>query len=92
MCTLESESKDEELKSSCSLSLACFSQALIQAEVIPVTISTMREVSFVVYKLGNIITFTLNKLLKVFLKFLHKKKSHKVSINKLYLVIFYRED
>lgn len=44
MCTLESESKDEELKSSCSLSLACFSQALIQPEVIPVTIGTMREI------------------------------------------------
>lgn len=46
MCTLESESKDEELKSSCSLSLACFSQALVQPDVIPVAISTMREVRF----------------------------------------------
>ncbi|VDI21300.1 proteasome activator subunit 4 [Mytilus galloprovincialis] len=44
MCTLQSESKDEEMKSSCTLSLACFSQALIQPEVIPVAISTMREI------------------------------------------------
>ncbi|XP_062606974.1 proteasome activator complex subunit 4A-like [Saccostrea cucullata] len=45
ICTLESETKDEELKTDCSMILACFSQALIQENNVPVCLETIREVS-----------------------------------------------
>lgn len=44
ICTLESETKDEELKMDCSMSLACFSQALIQESNVQVCLDTIREV------------------------------------------------
>lgn len=44
MCTLESESKDEELKQHCSVALACISQALLQPEVIPVMFNSVKTV------------------------------------------------
>ncbi|XP_062621766.1 LOW QUALITY PROTEIN: proteasome activator complex subunit 4B-like [Saccostrea cucullata] len=44
ICTLESETKDEELKTDCSMALACFSQALIQENNVTVCLETIREV------------------------------------------------
>ena len=45
MCTLESESKDEELKTECTLALATLSQTLLQPEVIPTVLHTLKTVS-----------------------------------------------
>lgn len=42
LCTLESESKDEELQSDCATCLANLSQALLQPDVIPVVIATIK--------------------------------------------------
>ena len=43
---MESESKDEELKTDCKMALACMSQALLQPDVIPTMFHTVKEVSF----------------------------------------------
>ncbi|XP_060589859.1 proteasome activator complex subunit 4B-like [Ruditapes philippinarum] len=45
MCTLESESKDEELNTDCTVALASLSQALIQPEVIPDILHTVKTVT-----------------------------------------------
>ena len=45
MCTLESESRDEELNTDCTVALASLSQALIQPEVIPDILHTVKTVS-----------------------------------------------
>lgn len=45
MCTLESESKDEELNTDCTVALASLSQALLEPEVIPVILHTIKTVS-----------------------------------------------
>ncbi|XP_052767290.1 proteasome activator complex subunit 4A-like [Mya arenaria] len=45
MCTLESEAKDEELKMDCQVALACLAQALIQPDVIPHILHTVKQVT-----------------------------------------------
>lgn len=45
MCTLESETRDEELKMDCSLALSYFAQSLVQPDMVPMALSTIREVT-----------------------------------------------
>ncbi|XP_060063003.1 proteasome activator complex subunit 4-like [Ylistrum balloti] len=45
MCTLESETRDEELKTDCTLALSYFAQSLVQPDMVPLALTTIREVT-----------------------------------------------
>ena len=44
MCLLESETKDEELRRDCLMTLGCVAQSILKAEVIPALLAIVKEV------------------------------------------------